>query len=75
MSVTALVALWLGCTSIQIVNHPPPLAPCPTEAQEDMLADLMPIPDDFALALAIERSNEAFIQAASYCRESEKRLR
>jgi hypothetical protein len=65
-----------GCNTNKAVTIPPPGYECPTGADQDRLAELLPNPlDDAALAIEVDNLGEKFIRAAAYCEMAERRLR
>ena len=67
--------LGAGCVTVRVVDFPPPENPCPTEADVEDLARLLPQPQGAMGALLVEELATKFIDAAAYCQTGEARLR
>jgi hypothetical protein len=67
--------LGAGCVNVRVAEVPPPDNDCPTEADVEELAELIPYYMDVAEAIRVEALAGRFIDAAAYCVMAEKRLR
>jgi len=61
--------------TVRVVDFPPPENPCPTKADVEELASLLPRPADPLSLIRIEHLGMRFIDAAAYCQTAEERLR
>jgi hypothetical protein len=69
------VLLGVACVTVRVVDFPPPENPCPTQADIEELARLLPQPKGALGAIHIDELALKFVDAASYCQVAEKRLR
>lgn len=69
------VLLGAGCVTNKFAPIPPPESDCPTEADIEELARLLPRLVEPAEVIELEELAGRFIDAAAYCAMAERRLR
>lgn len=65
----------VGCVNVRITTWPPPIDPCPTEADVEDLGFYMPQPKNDVLLLEIYELLGRFSDAAAYCEAAEAGLK
>ena len=73
--VAGCVALGVGCVTVNVAEIPPPESDCPTDADIERLAVLLPKPTLPADAIDLDELAGRFIDAAAYCETAARRLR
>jgi hypothetical protein len=61
--------------TVRVAEIPPPEADCPSDADIERLAQLLPECPDPVEMIAIEELAGRFIDAAAYCEMADRRLR
>ena len=65
----------LGCVTVPDPVFPPPIYPCPTQADVIKLAELLAHPVDPIEAIELDALASRFIGSAAYCQVAEVHLR
>jgi hypothetical protein len=58
-----------------VINFTAPKSPCPSKADVEELARLLPRPDDSAEAIRVDALGLRFADAAAYCQTAEELLK